>query len=55
VDLVVDHVDRPVGAHLQRLLQRVSGLLGADRQDGDLPLTRLRHEESLLDRILVEL
>ncbi len=42
VDLVVDDVDRPVGAHLQRLLQRVGGLLGADGQHGHLALARPR-------------
>jgi hypothetical protein len=39
----------------QRLLQRVRGLLGADRQHGHLTLAGLRDEQRLLDRVLVEL
>ncbi len=35
-DRVVDDVHALVGAHLQRLADRVGGLLGADAEHGDL-------------------
>ena len=44
-----------VGAHLQGLLDGVGGLVGADRQDGDLTLAGLDDLEGLLDGVLVEL
>ena len=46
-----------VGAHLQGLLDGISGLVGADGQHRDraLPRTALGQLEACLDRVLVEL
>ena len=57
-DRVVDDVDALVGTHLQRLLDRVGGLLGTDAQRGHrdlLAVGLLLELERLLDGVLVEL
>ena len=56
VQVVVLDVDGLVGAHGQRLAQRVLGVLGADGQHGDLRVVGLVGDlQRLLDRVLVEL
>ena len=57
-DRVVDDVDALVGAHLQRLLDRVGGVLGTHGQRGDrdlLAVGLLLELQRLLDGVLVEL
>jgi hypothetical protein len=56
--VIVDHVDGPVGAHLQGLADRVDGLLRIDAQRGDRDLlvgALLAELQRLLDGVFVEL
>jgi hypothetical protein len=55
VDRLVGDVHRLVGAHRQRLADRVGGRVRADRQDGDLAALRLLEGQRLLDGVLVHL
>ena len=55
VERVVGHEHRPVGAHRERLPQRVGGARGPERDDDDLALAgRVAHAQRLLDRMQVE-
>ena len=51
---LVDDVHRLVGAHGQRLADRLGGLLRAHRHDRDLAAVRLGQPQAFLDRVLVE-
>ena len=55
VQRLVDDVHRLVGAHRQRLADRLGCLLRAHRQDRDLAAVRLLQPQAFLDRVLVEL
>ncbi len=55
VEALVDDVHRLVGAHGQRLADRVGGPLRPDAQDGDLTVVGFLDHERLLDGALVDL
>lgn len=56
MDVLVVDVDGLVGAHRQRLAQRVLGVVRAHGHDGDLGVVGLLGDaQGLLDRVLVQL